>query len=383
MMGPAQGTGIFFDGRSGQRQTVAVTLEDVAIAIASLDGAPIARWSYTDVERLAAPQHRLRLGIGKDSTARLSLPDPVFAEATKEHLGVLTIQVQTAERRRRHKVVEWSIAAVAAVLILGIVGMPSLAELLLPLVPLTAEKKVGEQVEAAVRNDFKGPGPFACGTGENEKEGQAVFLKVIGKLEAVAALPVPLRPFVVRDPKTINAGAAPGGLVLVYQGLIDFADTPEELVGVLAHELGHVAHRDTMRKQLHDAGITYLFGLVLGDFFGSAAMVFNGRMIANARYSRFAEASADAYGVALITKAGGDPHQVAAMFEHLRQKRLANSAALLATHPMHEERIAAIKAAPAVANPIMFVTPAEWQALKRICADTKTAVVQWPPLGGS
>jgi len=372
MTATTQGAGIFFDGQNGRRQTVTVALDDDAVALRAPDGAPIARWPYAHVQRLPAPKHRLRLGLGGDSTARLTVPDPGFAEIVKERLAVLTTQVESGERRRRHRVVEWSIAAVAAIVLLGIVGMPSIAELLLPLVPVSAEIKLGDEIEAETRAEFKGPGPFACGVGENEKEGHAVFLRLIAKLEAAAALPVRLHPYVVRDPKTINAFAAPGGLVMVMQALLDFAESPDELVGVLSHELGHVAHRDTMRKMLHDTGIAYLFGIVLGDFTGSGAMILNANLILRAANSRAAEAAADAYGAALLAKAGGDPHQTAALFEHLLQKNLANSKALLATHPMHQDRIAAIKATPPVANPTPFLTAAEWQALKNICSDTKT-----------
>lgn len=372
MAAATKGTGVFFDSQSSRRQPVAITLEGDAIAIAAPDGTPIARWPYANLERVPAPQHRLRLGlVGGGSTARLGIPDPAFAETVKERLGVLTVQVETSERRKRHRVVEWTIAAVAAILLLGVVGMPSLTELLLPLVPLSAEEPMGRSHDAELREKFKGPGTFECGVGTTEKEGEAAFQRLVAQLEAAAALPVRLRAVVVRAPKTINATAAPGGYVHVYQGLVDFAETPAELAGVLAHELGHVAHRDATRGVLHGAGVAYLFGVALGDFFGSGALYIATSRVLSARHTRYEEAAADAYGVALLTKMGGDPRGIAQFFEHLTQKGYAGSNALFATHPMNKDRIAAISAAPGVANPRQLLTADEWRALKDVCSGTK------------
>lgn len=370
----ARGTGIYFDGVSARRQTVAVDLEADAIAIAPPEGAAIARWPYADVRRMPAAEHRLRLGLaGNGPPARLGIPDPAFAEAIKERLGVLTLQIETKERRKRHRVVEWTIAAVAALLVLAVVGMPSLADLLLPLVPSAAEDGMGRQLDAAVRADFKGPGPFECGFADSEKEGRAAFLKMIARLESAAGLPVRLRPVVVRQPKTVNAQAGPGGYVYVYQGIIRFAETPDELAGILAHELGHVAHRDTARGILRNAGTAYVFGVVLGDFFGSGAMFAAASQVLNARHTQAQEAAADAYSVALMTKAGGDPHALSAFFERLTRVA-GDRAALLNDHPTNAARTAAILAAPAVANPTPFLNAAEWQALKRVCAEEKKPV---------
>jgi Zn-dependent protease with chaperone function len=368
MAAATRGTGIYFDGVSGRRQAVAVDLAADAIAIATPEGAAIARWPCADVRRAPAPRNRLRLCLSGDGPpARLGIADPGFAEAIEERLGVLTEQVETKERRRRHRVVEWTIAAVAALILLGAVGMPSLADLLLPLVPASAEDEMGRQIDQAIRAGFKGPGPFECGLADSEKEGRAAFEKMIARLEAAAGLPVRLRPVVVRLPEKLNAQAGPGGYVYVFYGIIRFAGTPDELAGILAHELGHVAHRDTARGLLRDAATAYLFGVVLGDFIGSGAMFASANQVLNARHTQSQEAAADAYSVALMNKVGGDPHALAAFFEHLTRVA-GDTPGLLDDHPTNAKRVAAVRATPAPANPAPFLTPAEWQALKRVCA---------------
>ncbi len=89
-------------------------------------------------------------------------------------------------------------------------------------------------------------------------------------------MPIPLKSAVVRRPEA-NAIALPGGHIYVFQGLIDKAETPDELAGVIAHEIGHVAHRDGTRSVLQAAGLSFLFGMLLGDFVGGGAVIFAGQ----------------------------------------------------------------------------------------------------------
>lgn len=370
MTGLTQGAAIYFDGKTGRRQAVAIALEDDALAIATPEGSPIMRWPYSDLQRLPASRRLLRLGsVASGSPARLEIRDPDFAEAVKARLGVKTVQIETSERRRRHRVVEWSIAAVASIIIIGVVGMPSLAELMLPWVPLSAEVKFSNRLESSVRSAYKGKGPFECGSDETEKAGKAVFLRLVGQLESAAALPLPLRPSVIRT-NVVNATAFPGGLIHINKGAIDAAETPDELATVIAHELGHVAHRDGTRQLLHDLGISYLFGLVFGDFTGSGAMFVAANRVLGARHTRAEESAADAYGMALVSKIGGDSHKLAVFFDRFIRKRKSPSRdmAILRSHPADEARIAAILATPAVPNPRPLLTAQEWQALKRVCS---------------
>ena len=85
-------------------------------------------------------------------------------------------------------------------------------------------------------------------------------------------MPHPLRPAVLRV-RVPNAVALPGGRIYVFQGLIDKAESPDELAGVIGHEIGHVAHRDGTRAVLQSAGLSFLLGMLLGDFVGGGAVV--------------------------------------------------------------------------------------------------------------
>jgi Zn-dependent protease with chaperone function len=136
---------------------------------------------------------------------------------------------------------------------------------------------------------------------------------------------------------------------------------------VLAHEMGHIAHRDGTRIVLQTAGLSFLFGMMLGDFVGGGAVVIAARTVLKSSYSRRAEAAADDYSVALMAKAGGDPHALAAILGRIASDR-EHGLKILLDHPETRARIAAIDAVPASVAAQPLLDAADWAALKQICA---------------
>ena len=144
-----------------------------------------------------------------------------------------------------------------------------------------------------------------------------------------------------------NAFALPGGHIYAFQGLIDRAQTPDEVAGVLAHEIGHVAHRDGTRTVLQAAGLSFLFGMMLGDFVGGGAVVIAAKTVVRSSYSRRVEAQADIYSVGLMRKVGGDPRALAAILARVTADK-DEGIKILADHPDTKDRVIAINAiAPA------------------------------------
>jgi hypothetical protein len=149
------------------------------------------------------------------------------------------------ERRLRRKVVFWSLAATGSLLLVAVVGVPLIAAKLTPLVPYALERKLGAAVDAQARatlDSGHAGAAFECGNSEKERAGRAAFDKLMGQLETAAELPLPLKVTVVRRPES-NAITLPGGHIYVFEGLIDKARTPDELAGVVAHEVGHGPRR--------------------------------------------------------------------------------------------------------------------------------------------
>jgi Zn-dependent protease with chaperone function len=378
------GSAIFFDGVTSARQTVTIELGETALQVRGPDdGAALAEWPYGELAAYAAPDNVLRLGRAKSPVlARLEIHDQDLAAAFTARAGNVK-HFGAVEPRTRVKVVGWSLAAVTSALLVAMFGVPAIVARVAPIVPVRVEQRLGASVDLQVRAllDNGKHDRFECGDAASPPASRAAFDKLVRKLETAAALPVPVRASVVRRPEA-NAIALPGGRVYVFEGLIDKANTPDELAGVIAHEMGHVAHRDGVRSVIEAAGLSFLFGMLIGDFSGGGAAVIAMRTVLQSSYSRETEAAADAWGAALIVKLERDPRALGAIL-----LRIAGTdgpmAKILLSHPEARERAAAIEAIARAANvkpaatprsdgtgdapPAELLTAAEWAALKKIC----------------
>jgi len=366
----AAGTGIFFDGVTSARRPVLVELARDGVVVRDAEERDmLARWPYDELDHLAAPDGVLRLGhAASRALARLEVRDPGLAAAI-DAASVPVDRSGAGERKSRLKVIGWSIAAVVSLVLGAVFGVPALADRIAPLVPLSAERLLGEAVDMQARRMLdKGTAgrPFECGEGNGEAEGRAALVKLIGKLEQAAALPIPLDAKVVRRSEA-NAIALPGGHIYVFEGLVDKSESSDELAGVIAHEVGHVAHRDGTRAILQSAGLSFLFGMPLGDFVGGGAVVIGARAVLQSSYSREVEGAADRYGAELINRAGGDVRALGAILTRLAGT-LHPGVEILSDHPDTKARVAVINtlAAPSAASHPLL-EPSEWRALKRIC----------------
>jgi Zn-dependent protease with chaperone function len=149
---------------------------------------------------------------------------------------------------------------------------------------------------------------------------------------------------VVVDPQ-INAYALPGGHILVNTGLIKAVDGAGEVAGVLAHEIGHVEQRHTLRNMVHALGWRALLGVALGNFSDGLWGDMAGRL-GNLSYSRELESEADREGLKILRRAGVTPHGMETFFKKMAAGKYS-APALLSSHPASAERLAALRAASA------------------------------------
>lgn len=148
---------------------------------------------------------------------------------------------------------------------------------------------------------------------------------------------------IVKD-KELNAFAIPGGYVYLNSGLLDVA-SDDELACVLAHEIGHIAARHSVKRLQTVLGYQLIMGIALGiskqQAIGSAVdVVFN---LVSQGYSRKDEFLADKLSVRYSKKAGFNPYGMVSFFEKLKKeaaKRGPNfMPVFLSSHPPIEERI--------------------------------------------
>ncbi len=363
------GAGIFFDGITSARHDVAVTLGAASLVISDRTGNVLANWPYNELEPLTAPDKVLRIGRrGNLALERLEIFDADFAHAVDEQ-AIHIDRTGMIQRRQRGSVIGWTVAATVSMLLVAWFGIPALAERIAPLLPVTIERKLGDAVDVQTRamlDTGKTGTAFECGTADSEKAGRAALDKMIHRLEAAAGLPGPLRSIVVRKVEA-NALALPGGQVYIFRGLIDKAENADEVAGVIAHEIGHVAHRDGTKAVLQAGGLSFLFGMLLGDFVGGGAVVIAAKTVLQSSYTREAESAADAYAAALMNKAGGNVRALATMLTRIGGATEPGMKILL-DHPETKARVAAINKFADAKSTTPFLDAKEWAALKRICA---------------
>lgn len=170
----------------------------------------------------------------------------------------------------------------------------------------------------------------------------------------------------------VNAVTLPGGRIILFDGLVQQAGSPDEVAGVLGHELGHVRHRDTMAGLVRQLGLS----VVLGGAGGNAGGYLNGVLALS--YGREAETAADGVAIQQMRNADISPAATAAFFERIGGKEggaEARAMTWLSSHPLSADRRRRFAAA---VQPGAHYRPAldqaQWQALRTSCVkDPKVA----------
>lgn len=142
--------------------------------------------------------------------------------------------------------------------------------------------------------------------------------------------------------ETVNAAALPGGHIVVFSGLLQKVRSENELSMVLAHELGHFAHRDHLRGLGRGLGFAVVVQLLLGANSAGAEFVSNLSLPLMARYSKAQEIAADEFAVDLTAARYGHAGGCSDFFTRLAAETGGTLPYLLASHPHPADRIARI-----------------------------------------
>ncbi len=380
---PAKPNAEFFDGRSAHSHLAHVSFDGRNLTIAR-DGETNILWRADEVELVSGgkPGQALRLKQRGDHGSRLTLPE-----------GDLADSILNSQRHIRHghrnRFFRGAAVAVGTVALLFGIGYGMLAyapQALAGLIPDRIVNSFADGLEKSVIKSSK-----RC----NNPAGEAALNKVARRVVSGAENPptFSLRVFDIRQAgnrKLVNAFALPGGRMVFSAGLIDDAQSADEVAGVLAHELGHVALRHPEAAIVRVYGLQMLLSLFSAGQ-GAETLSNLAGVLAVLRYSRAAEAEADEYAVKVLNEAQVDPKGLQTFFARLLKKsmpglspkstggdgventdenslgaRLKPLADMFSTHPGTEARVDAIRPRPGGTQPPVL-TQAEWAALKNIC----------------
>jgi Zn-dependent protease with chaperone function/tetratricopeptide (TPR) repeat protein len=233
-------------------------------------------------------------------------------------------------------------------------GVPVAAEHIAERIPVAAETTLGRQTLSSLDQGLLQPSGLS-------PERQGALREKFAAMAKAAGDATPYR-LEFRASKRIgpNAFALPSGIIVMTDELVRLSRHDEELLAVLAHELGHVRHRHTMRRLLEVSATGLIIAGVTGDVASATSIAAAApAILVQTRYSRDNEREADAYSVEVLGKAGINPRYMATILGRLEKKAGGRGGLpdFLASHPATKERQALALAAAGTEEVVEDVEP--------------------------
>jgi beta-barrel assembly-enhancing protease len=355
--------GVYFDGRTAQprRATVRPVIDGLRI---TLDDGTALSWPYSDVRQIQ--------GVFRGQQVRLerSTTPETLVISDSEFLTALTHSASRAGRRFRLPIrtSQWLLYTVlaggAAILVSAVLylwGIPAFADRVAARVPPQWEEQLGETAVQEFTQHMR-----RCDSPQ-----LTTALTEITTTLTTSWTPSPYIFHVTAvDVPVINALAAPGGYIIVFRGLIAKTRAPEELAGVLAHEMQHVLHRDATRGLVREMSVSALLNVATGGA-GMTPLQAAG-LLARLRYSREAETAADRDGVKMMEAAHLDLQGMIRMYQTLKREggQAPRALAYLSAHPDIDSRIAELErlARDATYTPVPILPNVRWEIIAHTCS---------------
>ena len=343
-----QFAGSLFDGRSSQKHLVDVELTPQAIILKAPGDKPI-RWAYPQLRWAAdtSPFHIEHCAEGDEGLETLVVDDPDF------YRSVLEIAPKSFSSRENESKFNWKLYSVGILVLIFsayvfIKTVPSfLADQMVEKIPIEWEVTVGQSILKMLPVAQK-PDPEVLKVLQDTVD----FLK-----QSLPGNPYDLNVYIL-PVEQVNALALPGGPIVIFEGLIDKAESPEELAGVLAHEIQHILLRHSTRGILRNLAKSMLVTLFLGDVNSvMEGIVQLAGQLETLGLSREMEAEADQKGMELILAANIDPHGMIRIFKKLMQEDFSQKklpkgkpvseendlSSYFSTHPSSQNRLARLE----------------------------------------
>jgi Zn-dependent protease with chaperone function len=301
----------WFDGRSPRGRSVTLQVQGDELLLRTHDGFVEQRYPLSGVRWPERRSHGQR---------QAELPDGGLIQHA--HAAEWDAWFQ-ASGLREGAVVGWmqswraTFAAMAGTVVFlaaaWIWGVPWLSVTLAGLVPQSLENQIGEQSLAQLDRLFLEPSQLPAAQQEALRQR---FARVVERAHPEGGAPAWQLGFHKSEVLGANAFALPGGSIVMTDQLVELlADQPDAIVGVLAHELGHVQHHHGLDLMVRASLVSALVGVVLGDASGFLATV--PATLATQSYSRDAEREADAHAAQMLHASGIQPAVMAVFFERM------------------------------------------------------------------
>jgi len=321
--------GRYYDGRTSRAHRVQLTVQD---GTALLEG---------EAER-AVPLDALRVSERSRHAARkVTFPDGATFEPDDQH-AFNSLLEQTGHQDssvvRAHgswRSVFGSLAAIVVVLALAYFFLlPLLADRVAQALPASAERQLGQGVLEFLDRRALAPSALPL---QRQQRIAAAFAGLHAPHDGAP----PYRLLFRKSRIGPNAFALPSGDIVLTDELVQLLPDDGAVMGVLAHELGHLHRRHMTRRLIQGSAVAAAGTLLFGDV--NAVLSGLPALALDLHYSREAETEADDYAAEMLEDNGLSLSSLEAVFKVLGQLD-KSSVAYLSSHPLSEDRAARIRA---------------------------------------
>lgn len=327
-------------------------------------------WRYDDVKLIISERDDGSLTYENKTIKGPGLTlvfDQGRADPARDYLGRISKKLT---KDSNWHFVRWQVITGAAILALMgafYVLYPYANRALVAVIPDSWAVKAGDVVLDSLYTEYSAN---QC----HSEAGDRALKKMVDRVTP-ADLPYDLRVQVVQHHQ-VNALTAPGGRIVLLNGLLQEASSVEEVAGVLAHEAGHVYYKHPLQGMVNILGFS-----IVGSFFGGDAASI-AVVVLSMSYSRDLERQADRKALEYMQENHISAQGFLDFFKRLddKQKDKTNVAAelqkLISTHPLSEERIdyigRHIQTEEEGKTFQEILSPQEWRDLKSICENSET-----------
>ncbi len=336
-------SGIYYDGRTSARRTVRLTLEGNRLLVAG-EGVDLS----AELARLviSAPLSTARRSVRFPSGALCEVSDVRFMDELlrRQGKGKASAAIHRWER-------SLPLALVALVVTVAVIwgfvafGIPAMAERVARAVPPATEVSMGRETLAMLDKLVFTPSRLP---GVRRRDITTQFSRMTRELPFGSGYRLEFRK---SDRLGANALALPSGIIIVTDRLVEMAKSDDELIGVLAHEMGHVRHRHALRHVLQNSATGLVVAAITGDITSITSLAATlPTLLIDASYSRSFETEADDAAIDYLKRRGIPLKSYAAMLGRLEAEHRKTSGDTktekkkslgdyFSTHPVTEERI--------------------------------------------
>jgi predicted Zn-dependent protease len=222
-------------------------------------------------------------------------------------------------------------------------GLPAMANVAVSVTPPAVVQSIDASTRASVDR-------ILFNESKLSEERQAELTAIFEELVEISGQTNPPMTLNFRDGGRLgaNAIALPGGTIILTDQLEALADNDDQIAGVLAHEIGHVEHKHSLRQLYRALGLAFMIGVIGGDS-GQIVedVVANAALLDTFAYSRAFETESDIHSVEVMIRAGRDPMAFVDLLDKILKSvnidPQKEETGWLSSHPGNKDRRASVR----------------------------------------